>query len=233
MGKVISLVSQKGGVGKSTLARGVAIEFAKNDWDVHIGDLDTTQFTTFKWSERRDAIEVFPSISVSSYKNPKGIIPHIGSHDLVVIDGTPYATLETLEIAKLSDLIVIPTGITVDDLEPQLTLGQELVIKAKVKKEQILFVVMKVPENGDKEAKNTMESIRDWGFNCVNAWLPFKTSYGQAMDAGYGMTETRFNTLNEAAGKIISEISDKATPKDTPQVVQKSDNRVKATSEVS
>lgn len=210
MAIVISFVSQKGGVGKSTGARGTAIEFEKNGWDVHIGDLDTTQFTTFKWSERRDAIEITPSISVSSYKNAKGIKAHVDSHDLVVIDGTPYATSETIEIAKISDLIVIPTGVTVDDLEPQLNLGQELVIKAKVKKEQILFIITKVPEGGEKEANSTYKSITDWGFECVPTYLPFKVSYGQAMDSGYGMTETRFQTLNEKAGEIVEYISAKA-----------------------
>jgi len=220
MGKVISFVSQKGGVGKSTLARGTAIEFAKNNWDVHIGDLDTTQFTTFKWSERRDAIGVGPSISVSSYKASKGIVPHIKSHDLIIIDGTPYATQETLDIAKISDLIVIPTGVTIDDIEPQVTLGKEIMIKAKVSIDKLLFVVMKVPERGDKEAISTIESIKDWGFNCVPTWLPFKLSYGQAMDAGYGMTETRFSTLNNYAGEIISGVSEKILS-DSPQLESK------------
>lgn len=37
---VVSFVSQKGGIGKSTLARLVAREYANADWAVKIADLD-------------------------------------------------------------------------------------------------------------------------------------------------------------------------------------------------
>ena len=53
MGIVIGVVSQKGGVGKSTIARMIAREFAAQDWRVKIGDLDISQATSFKWRSRR------------------------------------------------------------------------------------------------------------------------------------------------------------------------------------
>src|SRR5215467_13387540 len=40
MAIIIGVVSQKGGVGKSTIARLVAREFAAQGWQVKIGDLD-------------------------------------------------------------------------------------------------------------------------------------------------------------------------------------------------
>jgi cellulose biosynthesis protein BcsQ len=53
MGIVIGVVSQKGGVGKSTVARLVAREFAAQNWSVKIADLDISQATSFKWRARR------------------------------------------------------------------------------------------------------------------------------------------------------------------------------------
>ena len=69
---------------------------------------------------------------------------------------------------------------------------------------------MKVPENGDKEAMTTRSTIKDWSYDSAPGWLPFKTSYGQAMDNGLSMTETRHKSLNEKADKIIQYIADKA-----------------------
>ncbi len=89
------------------------------------------------------------------------------------------------------------------------TMSPELSIKAGITKEQILFVVMKVPESGDKEAMATKNSILDWGFNVVPSWMPFRTTYGKAMDSGYSMSETRYSTLNERAGSILTAIADK------------------------
>ena len=38
-----SLISQKGGVGKSAVARPIAVKYVRAGWSVKIGDLDTAQ----------------------------------------------------------------------------------------------------------------------------------------------------------------------------------------------
>jgi pantothenate kinase-related protein Tda10 len=46
---IIAIVSQKGGVGKSTMARALAREAANNGLKVKIADLDTQQGTSVDW----------------------------------------------------------------------------------------------------------------------------------------------------------------------------------------
>src|SRR5271169_5991832 len=65
---VIAFVSQKGGVGKSTLARGLAREAAKSGLSVKIADLDTQQGTCVEWHRRRLNEGVEPVVSVEAYK---------------------------------------------------------------------------------------------------------------------------------------------------------------------
>jgi len=207
---IISFLSQKGGVGKSTGARGTAVEFIKNGWDVHVADLDTVQLSTLNWAARREALGVEPYVDVATYRNPKSALKSVGRCHLLIVDGTPYATQDTKDLAKGSDLVIIPTGVTYDDLEPSLRLAQDLVLQAGVDKGKILFVVMRVPENGDKEAMTTKKSIQEWGFGVLQTWIPFKISYGKSMDAGYSMAETRFTSLNEHAGKVLAGIAEKA-----------------------
>ena len=63
---IVAMVSQKGGVGKSTLARLLAREFAAQDWRVKIADLDISQGTSFQWRSRRLAHQVEPDVPVSN-----------------------------------------------------------------------------------------------------------------------------------------------------------------------
>ena len=52
---IVGFVSQKGGVGKSTLARALATVAAEAGIKVKIADLDPQQQTIARWEERRAA----------------------------------------------------------------------------------------------------------------------------------------------------------------------------------
>lgn len=207
---IISLLNQKGGVGKSALARALAVEFARNQWQVHVADLDRTQQTFFKWAQRRAESNTNPAIEVALYSEPKAALKAASNADVLIVDGKAFADAHALEIALNSDLIVIPVGVSLDDLEPSLKLAVELVNKG-VNKSSIVFVVCRVPDNGEKEAMNTRSSIQSWGFAAVQGWIPFKPSYSQAMDKGLAFTETPFKSLSEKADRIIEQLFTKAT----------------------
>lgn len=202
---IISLINQKGGVGKSALARALSVEFARNSWKVHVADLDRAQQTFFNWSGRRADAGYKPEIESALYANPGAALKAAQNSDLLIVDGKAFADTHALEIAKASDLIIIPVGISVDDLEPSLRLAVELINKG-IKKDKIVFVVCRVPDNGEREANSTRASIQAWGFDVTEGWIPFKPSYSQAMDKGLAFTETHFNSMNEKADRIIEQL---------------------------
>lgn len=206
---IISFLNQKGGTGKSTLARAVAVEFVNNNWGVHIADMDTVQKTLFNWAGRREEAEIKPALEVALYREPRTALKAAENSDLLIIDGKAFADTHVLDFAKASDLIVLPVGISADDLEPSLKLATELVNKG-IPRERIFFVVCKVMKNGDREAMNTRQSIKNWAFNVASGWIPMQTAYSQAMDIGYALTETKYKDLNKATDKIIKQIADRA-----------------------
>lgn len=214
---IISLLNQKGGVGKSSLGRALAVEFGRNKWDVHVADLDSAQQTFFKWSERRKDSGVSPLIEVALYSDPKTALKAAANCDVLIVDGKAFADRHALDIAKSSDLIIIPVGVSMDDLEPSLKLAVELV-NSGVSRESIVFVVCRVPGNGDKEAMSTRSSIQGWNFDVVTGWIPFKPSYSQAMDKGLSFTETSYKSLSEKADKIIEQLFLKATTNNSAEV---------------
>ena len=59
---IIGMISQKGGAGKSTLARLFARELAQDDFTVKIADLDTQQATCTEWAIDRSESGIQPEI---------------------------------------------------------------------------------------------------------------------------------------------------------------------------
>lgn len=209
---IISLLNQKGGVGKSSLARALAVEFARNGWAVHVADLDRAQQTFFKWTQRRAEAGIEPAIEAALYGDPKAALKAAANADVLIVDGKAFADAHALEIAESSDLVIIPVGVSLDDLEPSLRLAVELVSKG-INRSNIIFVVCRVPDKGEKEAMHTRGSIAGWNFEAVQGWIPFKPSYSQAMDKGLAFTETPFKSLSEKADHIIEQLFTKATNK--------------------
>lgn len=209
---LISLLNQKGGVGKSSLGRALAVEFARNDWNVHVADLDRTQQTFFKWAGRREENNIMPLIEVALYSDAKAALKAEKNTDVLIVDGKAFADAHALEVAQKSDLVIIPVGVSIDDLEPSLKLAVELVNKG-IERDSIIFVVCRVPTNGEKEAMNTRSSIQMWNFEVVQGWIPFKPAYSQAMDKGLSFTETPFKSLSDKADKIIEQLFSKAAEK--------------------
>src|SRR3954467_14764313 len=104
MATVVAFVSQKGGVGKSTLARAIAREAAAGGLRVKLADLDTQQGTSSNWHRRRLEAGVEPAFSVESFKTAAQALAVGDAYDLLVLDGPARASVATLEIARQGTL---------------------------------------------------------------------------------------------------------------------------------
>lgn len=202
----IGVVSQKGGVGKSTMSRLIAREYAEAGWDVKIADLDISQGTSTDWKKRREENRLTPEIAVEPFRTVAQALKHAAVHDLVVLDGAPHSMQGTLEIAKTSNLLVLPTGLALDDLKPSVLLAHELV-EASIPKEKIVFALCRV---GDRE--NEVEEARTYikraGYTVLKGSLPEKTAYRRASDEGRAVSEVTFLTLRQRAEEVAQGIID-------------------------
>jgi chromosome partitioning protein len=204
MTKKIGIISQKGGVAKSTITRGLAREYSNNDWNVLIADLDTSQSTSFEWNTRRMNNGIEPFISVQQFPSVDRVLKVADNYDLVLFDGAPHATRASEQIANSCDLILLPTGCSKDDLDPQIRLAHELVKKG-INREKIYFVLCRVG-NSETEIEETIDYIKLSTYNVIEGSLPEKTGYRRAMDEGKTITETSFKSLNKRADKVIESI---------------------------
>ncbi|MBA7495583.1 hypothetical protein ES702_06170 [subsurface metagenome] len=203
----IGIISQKGGVGKSTLARALAQEYAKSEWQVLIADLDTSQSTSFEWNSRRLNNEIDPYISVQQFPSVDRVMKIEDSHDLVLFDGAPHATRASEQIAQVCNLVLLPTGSSKDDLDPQIRLAHEL-YKKGIDRKKINFVLCRVGSS-EVEIEETIDYIGMSGYEIIKGSVPEKTGYRRAMDEGRTITETNYSSLNNRSDEVIQSIANK------------------------
>lgn len=204
MAWVISFLASKGGVGKSTLASLVACEFARAEWTTAIADMDLGQETSREWSDKRLREGHLPEVTVSKYRTVQTALDRNSNLNLLVFDGSPRADKLTRQIALASDLIVLPSGYSNMDLEPQVRLAHEL-RTAGIDRKRIRFCIYNVHQSATlAEAQDYIEASTYQQFKTV-IWN--QTGYVRALDEGKAISETRFSSLNKRALALAEEIN--------------------------
>jgi chromosome partitioning protein len=203
----IACLSQKGGVGKSTLARLIAKTYASGQWRVKIGDFNVKQKTSVDWAAIRLSQNVEPEIQAEAFNDVTKAMRD--DFDLMVFDGKPDSDTQTIRLAQESVLTVIPTGVSSDDLVPQVRFAQELKIRG-IDSRKIIFVLNKTTDSlaAIMDARNFLKTA---GFTVAKSWLPMKTAYINAHNSGRTLSETDFPTLNDRAEALAQEIIDHVT----------------------
>jgi chromosome partitioning protein len=207
MAMFIGVVSQKGGVGKSTVCRMIATLFAAHGWNVKIADLDTKQGTCTEWKRMRDDNDIDPPVSVETFRAVSQVQKIGHNHDMIIFDGAPHSSKQTLEAAQASDLVILPTGPALDDLRPTVLLAHELADKG-VPVARICFVLCRV---GDSEAEiqEARSYISQAGYHAVEGELLERVGYRRASDRGLSLTEVPIKSLREKAEITAKSFVDK------------------------
>jgi chromosome partitioning protein len=194
---IISLISQKGGVGKSGIARLLAVEFVRAGWTVKIADLDTMQGTATKWKARRDRAGISPEIPVEKFATVERAVREAERFDLIVIDGPAHAEQGGRSMAKASDLIIMPTCYGLDDLEAQVEAAYELE-EAGIDRNRIWFVFSRTSGSAaeDQAAREYLQRAK---INFFEPVLPELPSIRQVHNGGKAASEISFPVIRERA----------------------------------
>ncbi|MGH6679340.1 MAG: AAA family ATPase [Bradyrhizobium sp.] len=211
MATMIAFVSQKGGVGKSTLARALAREAAASGLRVKVADLDPDQATILDWYKVRTQRSLEPSFSVELFRGVAQALAAADGHDLLVVDGPAKASSSTTDIARRADLIVQPTGAARDDLIPAVRVFHGL-IKQGVRSNRLIFALNHIGTESEADAARAY--IEEAGYQALPGYLPERPAYRLAQNEGYAVTETRFHGLKERADALIQALIDKVVGED-------------------
>ena len=202
----IAMVAQKGGVGKSTLARIIAVEAAKGGLQTKIADLDTQQSTCVQWAIRRAHNGLQPQIRAEAFNAVDIALKDAEGFDLYVFDGAPHSSAETRRACLASDLVVIPTSEGLDDLEPSVVLANNL-LREGISPERIAFALC-ITSNSVREIAGARDYLAQTPYRVLEGEIPFRASFKAAMDKGKAITETSFPTLRRRADAMAQNIID-------------------------
>ena len=206
MATIIAFVSQKGGVGKSTLSRALAREAAHGGLSVKIADLDTQQGTSVEWNRMRLDAGLMPVVEAQAFGTAAQALKVAPQFDLLIVDAPARTSAGTLAIAKVADLVVQPTGASIDDLRPAVREYHALV-KAGVPREKLVFALNRI--GTDVEENEAREYLTEAGYMVLDGCLRERPAYRKAQNAGRSITETTFGGLNERADALIQTLIDR------------------------
>ncbi len=208
--KTIAVLSQKGGVGKTTLALSLAVAATQDGKQTVLIDLDP-QATACNWSDRRKAEEPI-TFDAQPSRLPNALQKAAESGiDIAVIDTPPRSEQAALAAAKVADLVLIPVRPQVYDLE---TIPNTQELLAVSGSPPALVVLNAISPWGTRHDQ-AIAAIQRFDIPVCPAMLTQRAAFGDAGTLGQAATE--FEPSGKAAREIlevykeISIILDKTT----------------------
>src|SRR6478672_4882686 len=126
MPRRILFTSQKGGVGKSTLARSTAVALAYTGRKVLLADFDVDQRTCVRWQAQRVARALEPRIEVEAFSKEKKLGRVEYDYQDIVIDTRGQHDELSVDLATSADVVFLPSSFSMDDVSPTLRVVESL-----------------------------------------------------------------------------------------------------------
>jgi len=221
----VAVIGQKGGSGKTSAARMLAVELADRGKRVAAIDTDIRQRTFLEWSQARELNELEPVVAVELIDietEPDLRLAEFRDDGVewVVIDAPGWIDRSLIEIARMADAVVVPTACSEDELRPTMRLYHEL-IEEGVRSSRVLILLNRV--GTDAEARRARAKLAEGEIPetaVLGASIPDLPIYRSGQDGGQAAQEVSSKgpreTASKAAAEIVSRI-EKATARVEPR----------------
>jgi chromosome partitioning protein len=188
--KSVLVTANKGGVGKTTTCIHLATAAAKEGVRVVGVDLDP-QHNFAKWAKRRESAPDYPRVPViqGTLDDVSTPLTLASNYDLIVIDTPPglgpnVVALQSL--SKISDLVLVPTGLGIFDLELVIPYAHAL---RSAHGEKVSFVLNRIDSRiGNSDLVETITSLQSAG-RVNNLPIPTLTDIERYMRAGVSIVD--------------------------------------------
>jgi chromosome partitioning protein len=205
--KVISLINQKGGAGKTFLSIHIADYFAKKGRRVLLVDADQ-QASSMAWSSAAENEEIpFPVIGLTKDIIHKDIEVIAKDYDVVVIDSPPRANIAAKSIIMASDLVVIPvqpspldiwsTKEIIDWLDEVLVLKPELEARFVINRKIVNTAI----------GEEVKEALKDYPVKQFKTSISQRVGFTECLTTGQTIFDTEPKSIgSKELNKLLKEI---------------------------
>jgi chromosome partitioning protein len=194
--RIISIVGQKGGTGKTTTTESLAVAAVQDGKRAVIVDLDP-QATAANWHDRRGGGEspAVVSCQVSRLRFVLDTAAQEGA-DFVFIDTPPKSAEAAIEAVRAASLVLFPVRPQINDLETLPALKDILNLAGNP---PAYVLINAAPVQGQRhgEARTVAEEL---GFSVCPVVLFQRAAYGDAPTMGQTVTE--YDPDGKAAGEM-------------------------------
>lgn len=193
--KVIAILSQKGGAGKTTLALHIAAAAEAAGLASVVIDLDP-QASASGWKDSREA-EAPVIVALPHTRLSHGIeAARDGKAKLVIIDTAPHAEGAAMAAARAADLVLIPCRAGILDLRA-IGATAELV---RIAGKPAFAVLNAMPPNAARLTADAKAAVEVHGLEVAPVALQQRAAFAHALTAGQTATEY------EPGGKASEEV---------------------------
>jgi chromosome partitioning protein len=194
--KIVAIISQKGGAGKTTLAVHLAAAAAAAGHTAAVIDLDP-QCTAASWGDRRDA-DTPEVISGQANRLPALVVAaQENGADFLVLDTAPNADQTASLAARAADLVLIPCRPSTFDLEAIET----TLLLAKTAAKPAFVVLNAVPPRGGI-GKEAADGLASRGAQVAPCLLTHRASFAHGVIDG--RTAQEFEPVGKATGEVTA-----------------------------
>lgn len=192
--KTLAIISQKGGVGKTTLATAIAVAAERAGKRSAVFDLDPQASAAF-WKDTR-AAETPAVVAI-----PPSRLAHVlkaaedSGCDLAIIDAPPFAKDIAFEAAQVADFILIPTRPAVLDV---MAMTKTIELVRHYGKPSAVVLTFCPPQG--RELADTEAAIAQLGAVLAPVRVHNRVAYSRAQQTG--QTAQEFEPDGKAAEEI-------------------------------
>jgi chromosome partitioning protein len=208
--QIFSLISQKGGTGKSTLARQFAVLAGEAGASILI-DRDP-QETSTKWWQRRQALRPAPEhpdlLDLDSTDLTKAADTLRSRPGTLLVDTRPAVGEPEAEAARIARLVIVPVRPSPDDLE---AVGETLKILRRLERRAVM--VVNAAKN-EVRARDARAALSRYPVPVCPTHIADRAVYLDASLEGRGVGEMRGSAARDAHAELrqvwtwIQEIAD-------------------------
>ncbi|BEM51310.1 cobyrinic acid a,c-diamide synthase (plasmid) [Serratia marcescens] len=203
---IISVLNQKGGVGKTTLSVNIAARLVADGARVLLLDADP-QGSALDWAAAREEVSAFPVLGLPRATLHKDIGKFTHDYEHIIIDSPPRVTDMARSAIMAADLVVIPVQPSPYDVwaaQEVVTLIQE----AKIYKENLksVFVVNRKIVN-TAIGRDVGDALSTYETPVLQATVSQRVIFAEAAAVGKAVFELEPDSAaSKEIGALVNEI---------------------------